>query len=171
MSLDQEAKILAGSYVLGLLEPEEKAATERRMRVDPEFFNAVERFAANMQVLDETVTPQPVPNALWEKIEANLDKSPGPGQKPADNIIEFSKYWRDWQKAAIAASLLFALGLGFAGGWFMRPSPEPVVLVVLDTENNAPGAVFEAFADNSVRIIPLQDFEVPEGKILQVWTL
>jgi anti-sigma-K factor RskA len=34
-----------------------------------------------------------------------------------------------------------------------------------------PGAVFEAYADNSVRILSLDDFEVPAGKTLQAWTL
>lgn len=53
----------------------------------------------------------------------------------------------------------------------MKTVPEPVVLVVLQTPDNTTGAVFEAFADNSVKIIPLADFEVPQDKIMQVWTL
>jgi anti-sigma-K factor RskA len=35
----------------------------------------------------------------------------------------------------------------------------------------APGAVVEAFSDGSVRLIPLQDIAVPQGRALQVWTL
>lgn len=171
MSLDQEARVLVGEYVLGLLGPEANTAVERRMEIDPDFRNAVEQFATSMHALDQTAKPESVPGDLWGKIEANLKQYPLAKTESAENVIDISRFWRSWHKAAIAASLLLGLGIGFAGGWFISSTPEPVVLVVLDTENNTPGAVFEAFADNSVRVIPLQNFEVPEGKILQVWTL
>ena len=78
---------------------------------------------------------------------------------------------RPAQWMAIAASLLVGVATGYLGGWLTISEPAPVVVVVLDTPENVPGAVFEAFSDNSVRIVPLKDFVVPEGKIMQVWTL
>lgn len=72
---------------------------------------------------------------------------------------------------AMAASLLVAGGLGYLVGMFSATPGRPVVVVVLQTPELTPGAVFEAFADNSVRIIPLEDFVVPDGKVMEVWTL
>ena len=46
-----------------------------------------------------------------------------------------------------------------------------VVAVLLDPDTNSPGAVVEAFANDRVRIVPLSDIPIPEGRILQVWTL
>ena len=41
---------------------------------------------------------------------------------------------------------------------------------MLVTDTQAPGAIVEAFANNSVHIIPLEAVDVPDGKILEVWT-
>ncbi|RST78411.1 hypothetical protein EJC49_25480, partial [Aquibium carbonis] len=76
-----------------------------------------------------------------------------------------------WRPALMAASIAAALGVGYLAGTTLSPRPQPVVVVVLDTPDAVPGAIFEAFADDTVRIVPLQDFAVPEGKTLQVWTL
>mgnify|MGYP000150023191 CR=1 FL=1 len=43
--------------------------------------------------------------------------------------------------------------------------------MLLDTGNAGPGAIVEAFADDTIRLVPLESFAVPAGKILQVWTL
>src|SRR5690606_23499442 len=56
-------------------------------------------------------------------------------------------------------------------GRFTLPAEPPVVVVVLADEAANPGAIVEAFGDDRVRIVSLADFNVPEGKILQAWTL
>lgn len=175
MSDDSERLARAGDYVLGLMEPAARIEAERDMQRDPAFRDAVERLAARMSRLDDTAGSEDVPTSMWDSIQTRIATEPqdqprrnlpandaGTANSPANGMA---------RGLAWAASLVFALGLGYAGGKAMQETPEPVVLVVLQTPDNNLGAVFEAFADNSVRIIPLENFEVPQDKVMQVWTL
>jgi anti-sigma-K factor RskA len=46
-----------------------------------------------------------------------------------------------------------------------------VIAVLLQSDGVTPAAIVEAFGDNSVHLVPLVDFDVPAGRVLQVWTL
>lgn len=173
MSDQSDRSIRASEYVLGLLEGTDRDRAEAAMRDDPLFRHAVEEFSAKMGALDRAARPEPVPAGMWERIASQIA---GMGQDVSDDkrIVSIPRPKTPvahWRPLALAASLLIGIGLGYVGGYLTVRSPAPVVLVVLQTPENTPGAVFEAFADNSVRILPLQDFPVPEGKIMQVWTL
>lgn len=174
MSTDGERLSRAGNYVLGLLEESERAAMERDMKTDPALNLAVVRFAERMHALDETTASEPVSSQIWPRIAKAIAGTPQ--EQPAARIIPLARKAGvgapgAWRTAAMAAAIVVALGVGYLAGSNIATMPQPVVLVVLETPDNLPGAIFEAFADNSVRIVPLQDFIVPEGKIMQVWTL
>jgi anti-sigma-K factor RskA len=166
----------AGNFVLGLMDEAERQAAETAMRTDPEFRQAVETFARSMAPLDLAAQPDPVPPDLWDRVvAATADLAQDTAAQPAATVVPIRstapRPGQRWQGWALAASLLIGAGLGYFGGWISASPPQPVVIVVLKTSDNLPGAVFEAFADNSVRIVPLEDFVVPEGQVLQVWTL
>jgi anti-sigma-K factor RskA len=163
----EERQALAGEYVLGLMDEEERQKAEVAIAKDEELRRMVRSFAGHMSRLD--APPEQVPEGMWARIEAELEKTPQEGARSASNIAPLGTRAPTWSRLALAATLLITLGLGYLGGRFGVPQPE--VVVVLLTPENAPGAVFEAYADNAVRIVPLQDFLVPEGKIMQVWTL
>lgn len=171
--MNEDLKALAGEYVLGLLGRDERAAAEALAERDAEFREAVDAFAAKMHALDLTAAPASAPRAMWERIEEAIRNMPQEARGTATIVP-----WRSrtsppqaFRRMALAASLVVGAGLGYFVGELTRSPQQPVVLVVLNNQENAPGAIFEAFADNSVRIVPLQDFEVPEGMTLQVWTL
>lgn len=169
----------AGDYVLGLMDDEARTAAEADIQNDPAFRDAVERFAASMHRLDETVSPAKVPPAMWEAIARQIAQAPvetDSSVRPGSNVVSIGSrparkfFGGTMERLLMAACVLAALGIGYlAGRQFGQP--QPVVMVVLQTPAQTPGAVFEAYADNSVRIVPLEDFSVPEGKIMQVWTL
>lgn len=176
MSNDSERLARAGDYVLGLMAPASQAQAERDMEHDPEFRAAVERLAGHVSRLDDTASPEDVPAGMWSGILARIANEPQ--EQGRDGAIVHDRGTATatpsrglTRTLAWAASLIVALGLGYAGGLAMRQTPEPVVLVLLQTPENTMGAVFEAFADNSVRFIPLEEFEVPQDKVMQVWTL
>jgi anti-sigma-K factor RskA len=67
---------------------------------------------------------------------------------------------------------MIALGVGYLAGTTAGAQRQPVMVAVLISEDAMqPGAIVEAFADDSVRLVPLDRFEVPEGRVLEVWTL
>jgi anti-sigma-K factor RskA len=161
----------AGRYVLGDMNETERAALEAAMVADSELAAAVTRLSAQMQALDDTAGSLPVPDGMWQRIEAQLDtRAPAGAAGAATHAQRRRMTLPPW--AALAASVVVAAGIGFFAGNLAVPTPKPVVIAVLINEGAAtPGAIVEAFADNSVRIVPLEAFDVPAGQILQVWTL
>ncbi len=72
----------------------------------------------------------------------------------------------------MAAGVMVALGVGYFAGNLGSRQPQPLVVAVLVNQTDAaPGAIVEAFADDSVRLVPLEDFVVADDQVLQVWTL
>lgn len=158
-----------GHYVLGLIEGAERTKFEAEIASDAELADAVARLQRHMLALDETAGTLPANPALWAAIESQLDDP---------NPVKASLTWLPQRKARqsqwlpLAASVVVALGLGYLAGSFGTGARQPVMIAVLvDQADASPGAIVEAFADDSVRLVPLERFEVPEGNILQVWTL
>lgn len=192
---DDDRMARAGDYVLGLMDEAEHARAEADMTTDAGFRAAVDRLSARMASLDDTAGRDPVPDGLWTAVAARLDDAPadappaaassaGPSpaggspaavqSPPAAPVVDLAARRSRpaaWRPALMAAGIAAALGVGYLAGSTLSPRPRPVVVVVLDTPDAVPGAIFEAFADDTVRIVPLQDFAVPDGKTLQVWTL
>ncbi|WP_375451563.1 anti-sigma factor domain-containing protein [uncultured Devosia sp.] len=167
---------MAGDYVLGLMDDVDRLAFERAMAEDAELAGMVAKFAERMQALD-TPPPERPSAALWSAIEQRLDAIAPPGTAPAEpaEVVRFERHRPPLPPAgwfAVAASLLVALAVGYFTGNAARTAPEPAIIaVLLDQSDSSPAVIVEAFSDDSVHLVPLQSLAVPEGKILQVWTL
>lgn len=173
---------LAAEYALGLLDGADLAEAERLLAESDAFRAEVDQLAGRLSRLDDTAGSEAPSSALWDRIEAAIGDAPAAaagvaigtpyarsaGARP---VGRGAHRFGDMRGAAIAAGLAAALGIGYAGALLTMPEPEPVVVVVLADENNVPGAFVEAYADDAVRIVPLTEFEVPQGKTLEVWTL
>lgn len=168
MRTDGASRARIGDYLLGLMDDGERQTFEADMAADPDLAAATARFAKRLSSLDATAAEAAVPEGMWDRITARLDETPQ--TLPAKKIEKLSPS-RRLMPMALAASLLVGVALGYGASLLMPAQQQPVVIVVLNTPDNQPGAVFEAFADNSVRIVPLESFAVPEGKVMQVWTL
>jgi len=69
---DSDDRMLAGEYVLGLLEGAAKLEAERRLASDPAFAREVESWRVRFAAFDDAAEPQPVGDELWRKIEAGV---------------------------------------------------------------------------------------------------
>lgn len=158
-----------GDYVLGLLEGPDAEAFERQLAQSPELTVAVAKFRRHLHALDDTATPLPANPELWARIEAKLGAAqtvaPSTRLAPAAN----DNGWMQW--AGLAASVVVALGVGYLAGTTSAQREPVMVAVLLSEDAMQPGAIVEAFADDSVRLMSLDRFEVPEGRVLEVWTL
>lgn len=170
-AFDRENDIAA--YVLGLMNDAEREHFDRRMAGDPGLAHEVQRLVAHFHALDDTVEPEPISDALWEAVERQIADTAQ--QSPANENVSPSgtRTSRDAIRFALmAASVVGALGIGFIGGTLTQPTPEaPLVVAVLTTDNQQPGAIIEAFGDDSVRLIPLEELVAPQGQVLEMWTL
>ena len=73
-----------------------------------------------------------------------------------------------WQGFA-AASVLATLGGGY--GLYTIAQQKPRMIVVLLDAQAQPVSLVETYEGQRIRVVPLTNIAVPEGKTLQVWTL
>ena len=158
-----------GDYVLGLLEGPDAEAFERQLAQSPELTAAVEKFRRHLHALDNTATPLPANPELWARIEAKLGAAQTVAPSTSLPRPANDNGWMQW--AGLAASVLVALGVGYLAGTTSAQREPVMVAVLLSEDAMQPGAIVEAFADDSVRLMSLDRFEVPEGRVLEVWTL
>ncbi|PWR17994.1 anti-sigma factor [Zavarzinia compransoris] len=167
MTDDLDARrIRAAEVVLGLL----PAADLREAEKDEAFAAEIAYWRRRFSDLDDMATPLPPDAALWQRIEASL-QAPAAVPAPAARSGPWRGWWNSlplWRfgTAALATALLL---LAVAAG-LDQPKTPAVIAVLLSPEGRA-GAIVEAFADGSVKLVPITDIPVPSGKALQVWTL
>ncbi|MGE0212253.1 MAG: anti-sigma factor [Parvibaculaceae bacterium] len=171
---DRDIQELADEYVLGLLDADETARVEARIEHDAALRAAVGASRDRFLEIDLAAEPAGTSPQLWARIAARLgDPVANSGAiSPVSSAIapandNFLTLWRRVALVAMAASVVLALGLG----WSLLSPQKPRVIAILVNDAGSPLVVVEDFGDASARITPLVDFEVPEGRIMQVWTL
>jgi anti-sigma-K factor RskA len=191
-----ERDMLAGEYVMGLVEGSERASFEHRLEQDPELARAVESWRVHLAPIDATAPAIPPSAGLWPRIEAGIlaiaqsaqagvEPALRQGQAPA-RLAEsaarqaetagsrFADWWNSlfvWRGAALAGALAAIILAVSLVGALDRAKRQPVLVAVLLTETSVAAAVVNTFADGRVEMVPLHDIPVPEGKALEVWTL
>jgi anti-sigma-K factor RskA len=169
---------LAIDYVLGMAEGADHERALRLIETDALFKALVTIWREKLGEIDRTA-PEKAPVALvWDDLDQALDMAPKravsvPRAAANENSI-FSNLWLNlgfWRPAAIAAGLA-AIVLG--GGLIReqaRPPAQPVYVAVLQTGEGRAQAVVNAYADGTVTLVPIETIGVPQGRILEVWTL
>ncbi|WP_076071206.1 anti-sigma factor [Sphingomonas montana] len=131
----------AAEYVLGTLDPAERAAFEAVLRDDPQAVAAVATWQRRLAVLD-AVAPDMMPSAeLWHRIEAATRPQPA-----NDNRVA-----RGWRSMAVAAALIATVSSGLAVVGWQRPDAKPMDAVATLTPEGATPAVLVGWHDDSGR--------------------
>ncbi len=195
-ALDQ----LAGEYVLGTLNAEQRRDVQTRQALEPALREAVQRWEARLLPLAQLAPPESPSAQLWARIEASLDAKaqaqaspyiatyaaieaetapPAPAaNRPVRPAARRASSWADWwSNLQLWRGLA---GTGFAAAAIMAallvnqlgaPLATPRFMVVLvGPQDKAPGWVVQASSSSQVNLIPLAVTEVPADKALQLWT-
>jgi anti-sigma-K factor RskA len=173
----ENTSALAAEYVLGFLQGPERVEAENRLGADPVFAQEVARWQRHLGELDELASPLPLPESLWARLEPRLGV---PAAARPTTVAAagtpglFARLWQSldfWRSAGLAisaAALALAIGLGAA---VQSARKTPVLVAILVTDANQPAAVVNAFDDGRTELVPLENFVVPAGKALEIWTL
>ena len=86
----EDADVLAGEYVLGVLDPGEAAATRLRADTDPALRSAIGAWQARLVALTAMLAPTPPPPSLWERLAGEIgfqepDPAPPEAVTPDDS--------------------------------------------------------------------------------------
>jgi anti-sigma-K factor RskA len=189
----EDMQVLAGEYVLGVLDAAEMRAVRQREARDPALAEAIQAWERRLAPLADTVPPEPPPPALWNRLEAAVAALPLEDEPPlrttvpapvlrapAERLVpgmqpgarggqrRGRRVW-PWQLAT-GASLALAAGIA-AFAWVNRPQPGPVeVAELLPSNAGYPGFVARTEPNGRVMLIA-PAAAAPTGRDYELWIL
>lgn len=161
LSRDEEDSALAAEYVLGVLDPAERAAAERRIRKDRLFAAWVTRWEADLAALNAEFPEARAPDLL-PAIEARLFGRPEGARPPG--------WWWRFVRGAVSAAVLALLVLAMLPPPPPRPAPGPVLTAALAGEGQA--LAFLARWQDGELVVARTGGEAPEaGQAHELWVI
>ena len=158
----------AAEYVLGLLSPTDKARFEALLKVSHEAQQDVRNWQENLNVLNESLTPQQPSAKVWQEISRET--------KPAS--FWSSTFWsnlRFWQGASIsmAFAVVLSVGLLFQNGLFNKDSVDGMdyVYVVQGGSEQTEWIVNASLNQDKVYVKAVQPSDLPDGKVCELWLM
>ena len=178
-SPEQETELLAAEYVLGTLEPTDRAALAREAETDAGLRQSIEAWERRLAPLDCISDPVTPPASLWPRIEASAwgGIAAAPASAPAmprgaAARDPGSRRLRLWQGAAAAG---FALAAGVAGIAVLRPQPQPpaapLVTALRPLGQQGPVFVAEATPDGGLSVRAVGALHIAPDRDLELWLL
>ncbi|MEP7239459.1 MAG: anti-sigma factor [Devosia sp.] len=158
--------VLAGEYVLGLLDAAEHAAFAARLRVEPELQAEVRSWRQRLGQLDAEFAETPAPSAVWSRLERRLF---APDASRA-GLWHSLALWRGLTGVAAAVAVV-AIGLNLA-----MPRPDPNAFAAqLVAALSAQGSNVQVVAlynaqSGQVRLTALSGDKVPD-KDYELWAI
>jgi anti-sigma-K factor RskA len=165
-----EMEALAGEYVLGTLDADERRAAEGRMGADPAFRTAVADWEERLQPLADSVSAVSPPAAALDRIMAAIEAAPA-AVPPGANVVVLRRSVRRWQ---ITTGLMGAAAAILAAIVVLdrtAPAPQSEFVAVLTAEGAKPA--FVATVDTAKRTISVRRVALaaPPDKSYELWSI
>ena len=140
--MDDDREGFASEYVLGTLDPDERAQAEALMLVDPSFADTVRRWERRLGELNVLVSAVEPPPAVWDRIKAQLPgvppsesvrlpevqtPPPAPAERPAGGaeVVDLTQRMRRWRGLAVMTGTLAACFVALVVAREIRPELLP----------------------------------------------
>jgi anti-sigma-K factor RskA len=141
----EDREVLAGEYVLGTLDPGERAEAERLRASDPDFASVIAAWEHRLDPLNVAVASIAPPEGLFQRIEQRLRQTAERAVPPSATIIKLERRVRHWRAATLAMAAVAASLIGFIVAAPREPvahrfvaavqqgDQQPVFVVAVDT--------------------------------------
>jgi anti-sigma-K factor RskA len=169
--------VLAGEYVLGVLNAIERRQVQSRLETDREFARRVEQWEVRFAPLLADIEPVEVPAAVWTAVCQRLGWTER--ERPRSGFWESLGFWR----AATAVSTVIAIAaLSFTVEHLTTVTPPPVAqqpvepaakpVTPLQHDDGTPGwlASVDA-AGGTVQIVPVPSAPDAQGRVPELWLI
>jgi anti-sigma-K factor RskA len=172
---DYGVDVLAGEYVLGLLDTAAARAVEQRARIDPAMAAAIAAWQDRFEPLADLVAPLPPDEATWPRIAAGLHAVTVAHISPPVSLgpLPTAGPSGSWRAAALASMALAACLAAFIA-WPRRMTPEAGPWARAMALLSAPGSATASLRVQVTRagmitVVPLQHLEVAADRRLGFW--
>ena len=177
-----DADVLAGEYVLGVLDAEQRRQVQARITTDAAFARLVAGWEQRLGAWLDGIEPVVVPVHLWPRIRTRLGWSPVEGGKRG--MWESVGFWRAMTALAAAAAVA-AVFFGRLQPPRAPPVAPPVTppvavqpaesaqpVTTLARDDGSPGwlASIDA-ARGTVRIVPVPAPSDAQGRVPELWLI
>ncbi|MEW8506777.1 MAG: anti-sigma factor [Candidatus Thiodiazotropha sp.] len=162
----EELTILAGEYVLGTLEGEQRVEFERRMQTDMQLRDEVDAWQQRMAPMLDTVDPVTPPKAVWDQISRRIEPT-------EHNPPERSGFWNSlsfWRNLGMAtASLVLVLGMTLLTTRQQQVVEMESIMVVLNDQSRPGWLVGAPAHERFLKVKAVEPTPMPTGKVCQLW--
>lgn len=162
MAEDDLPEVLAGEYVLGVLDAEERAAFELRMVREPALAHLVEEWRARLLPLDEGLRPVAPEPEVWRRIARSIQPRP---TRPRTGWWGRLGLWRGWALAATAAAFGLLILLG------VERAPAPQLIAVLNDSAGQPLWIVSAGSDADRLVARPLGAPGEQARVPELWLL
>jgi anti-sigma-K factor RskA len=159
----REREVLAGEYVLGVLDLDQAREIETALATDEALRDAIAFWERKLHPLSSLAEPVNPPAEIWNAVEARIARPP----KPSRNVWAAAAPWR-WSTgafAAIAAALLLYVVIAPR-----TPAPitSPLVAVLKSSKTQSAGWI-AVLGPNGLRLSQLTGERPPAAHAYELW--
>jgi anti-sigma-K factor RskA len=181
----EDRDVLAGEYVLGLLDSDAAAEVERALGFDADLARRVAFWEERLLPASAALGTTAVDSEQWVRIERDLATrrqelgrtSALPPARPRRAMVGAAwrnpALWRATTALATAAAILLAILPNRVSAPAESPTRYFAILQSRDAtgQEGGPGWLIQIAQNGTVRSLPLSDVQPGSGRSLQLWTL
>jgi anti-sigma-K factor RskA len=169
---EDEGRVLAAEYVLGVLGAEERRAVEKRMAEEAAFAREVADWEERLGGMASYVTPVTPPAQTWMRIEASLGAPMSAAAAPPATVWQSLAFWRGLGIGSSAIAAACVAALVYVG---MRPTPltprVPLLATLTGLKTNQPNFVAAISTDGrSLTIVPAS-LLTADKRSMELWLI
>ncbi|MEW7973649.1 MAG: anti-sigma factor [Candidatus Thiodiazotropha endolucinida] len=160
-----DINILAGEYVLGTLQGQERIEFEQRLQTDMQLQGEVDAWQRRLEPMLDSIEPVTPPKAVWDQIASRID--------PIDTRVEATTgFWNSlnfWRSLGmITATLVLVMGMTLMTTRQQDMAMDSIMVVLNDQLK--PGWLVGA-VDNDpfLKVKAVEPTPLPQGKVCQLW--
>jgi anti-sigma-K factor RskA len=166
--------VIAGEYVLGVLDADTHRAFATRLPREPALAREVSEWERQLAPMLEEVEPVTPPPGLWPRVRQHVGLATVQAASRAAPLWERLGFWRGFGAAglaATAASLVALLVLRQPYPQYPH-APHPItMLTTIAQANGSPAFVAAVDADACTMLLMPMDANVPKGKVPELWVI
>jgi anti-sigma-K factor RskA len=169
---DGDRAIIAGEYVLGLLDADAAAALRARAAADPALAREIQAWENRLAPLAGLATPAEPSELTWARIRRSMAGEDALAAPPASASSGEARRVERWRAVAIASAAVAILLAGYLA--LRPPSPPSRPWVMATALLSAPGTAEAAMrarvmSSGAIRVEPLIPIHVEAGRRLEFW--
>ena len=169
---EDDGRVIAAEYVLGVLNSADRKAVEEHLAREPGFAAEVAFWEERLGPLADGVRPVSPPARIWANIEEAVKPPPEPDAPPVrESLWESLAFWRLFGFGTMLATLASVGALAYVLIQPPPPAPREPMLATLGTNNGQPGFVAAVGWEGRSLVIVPASLLTSDQRSMELWLI